>query len=158
MSETKERIEDTTRMAQGLADRGGEKAQVATQAAIDRTKDATSGVVGAVKDKVHDVAAGASDLVGKASDKAQQWASSVGDVAVYAKDKAQDWASSVGDAAVYAKNKTQQMASATAEKAGDLGKDVTALIRRHPIPALLVGLGAGFLIGQVCHYSSSKKA
>jgi ElaB/YqjD/DUF883 family membrane-anchored ribosome-binding protein len=114
-------------------------------------------VVGTVKDKVHDVAAGASELVGKATDKAQQWASSVGDAAVYAKDKAQDWACSVGDAAVYAKDMAQQTASATVERAGDLGKDVTALIRRHPIPALLVGIGAGFLIGQMCHYSSSRK-
>jgi hypothetical protein len=139
MLKTEERIDDTALTAQGLAHRSGDKAQVATQAAGDRAKEATSGVVGAVKDKVHDVAAGASELVGKATDKAQQWASSVGDAAVYAKDKA------------------QQMASATVEKAGDLGKDVTALIRRHPIPALLVGIGTGFLIGQVCHYSSSKK-
>jgi hypothetical protein len=157
MLETEARIEDTARTAQGLADRGGEKAQVASQAATDRAKEATSGVVGAVKDKVNDVAAGASELVGKATDKAQQWASSVGDAAVYAKDKAQDWACSVGDAAVYAKDMAQQTASATVERAGDLGKDVTALIRRHPIPALLVGIGAGFLIGQVCHYSSSRK-
>jgi ElaB/YqjD/DUF883 family membrane-anchored ribosome-binding protein len=157
MLETKERIDDTARTAQGLADRGGAKAHAATQAACDTAKEATSGVVGAVKDKVHDVAAGASELVGKVTDKAQEWASSVGDAAVYAKDKAQDWACSVGDAAGHAKDRAQQMASATVEKAGDLGKEVTALIRRHPIPALLVGIGAGFLIGQACHYSSSKK-
>ena len=158
MVELKERIDDTARTANGLADRGGAKAQAATQGACDTAKEATSGVVGAVKDKVHDVAAGASELVGKATDKAQEWASSVGDVAVHAKDKAQEWASSVGDAAVHAKDKAQQMASATVEKAGDLGKDVTALIRRHPIPALLVGLGAGFLLGQAFHHSPSKRA
>jgi ElaB/YqjD/DUF883 family membrane-anchored ribosome-binding protein len=158
MLEMKEQTDDTARTAKGIVDRGGDQARGATQAAGAGAKEATSGVIGAVKDKVHDVTAGASELVGKATDKAQQWASSVGDAAVHAKDKAQEWASSVGDAAVHAKDKAQQMASATVEKAGDLGKDVTALIRRYPIPALLVGLGAGFLLGQVLHQSSSKRA
>ena len=64
---------------------------------------------------------------------------------------------SVGDAAVHAKDSAQHAASATLEKAGDLGKDATDLIRRYPIPALLVGIGLGFLLGQVLH-SSSKRA
>jgi ElaB/YqjD/DUF883 family membrane-anchored ribosome-binding protein len=113
--------------------------------------------MGAVKEKAHDVAACANELAGKATDKAQEWASSVGDAAVHAKDKAQQWASSVGDAAVHAKDMAKEAASATVEKAGDLGKEVTALIRRYPIPALLLGVGAGFLLGQVLH-SSSKRA
>jgi hypothetical protein len=140
MLELKEKSDDTIRKGKGITDRGADQAREATQAAGDRAKEATSGVIGAVKEKVHDVAAGASELVGKATDKAQEWASSVGDAAVHANDKA------------------QQVASATVEKAGDLGKDVTALIRRYPIPALLVGVGTGFLLSQVLHPSSSKSA
>jgi len=69
----------------------------------DKTKEATSGVVGAVKDT------------------AEQLASSVGSVAVQAKEKVQD------------------VVGATAEKVGEAGQEVTALIRRYPLPALLVG-------------------
>jgi ElaB/YqjD/DUF883 family membrane-anchored ribosome-binding protein len=106
-----------------------------------------------LKEKMDDTAR----LVSKATDKAQEWATSVGDAAGHAKDKAHEWASSVGDAAVHAKDKVQQCASATAEMAGDLGKDVTALVRRYPIPALLVGVGAGFLLGQLFHHSASRR-
>jgi ElaB/YqjD/DUF883 family membrane-anchored ribosome-binding protein len=85
-------------------------------------------------------------------------ASAVGDAAAQAKDKAQEWASSVADAAVSATDQAKLATSATAEKTMELGEDVTALIRRYPIPALLVGVGAGFLLGQVLHRSSSKRA
>jgi ElaB/YqjD/DUF883 family membrane-anchored ribosome-binding protein len=156
MLEMKEKTDDTDRTAKGIADRGGDQARAATQAAGDNSKE-TSGVMGAVKQKMHDVADGATELAGKATDKAQEWASSVGDAAVHAKDKAQEWASSVGDAAVHAKDLAKEAASATVDKTGDLGKEVTSLIRRYPIPALLIGVGAGFLLGQVLH-SSSKRA
>jgi hypothetical protein len=158
MLEMKEKTDDAARTAKGIVDRGCNQAQAATQAAGNRAKEATSGVVAAVTEKVHDMAAGASEMVGKGTDKAQQWASSVGDAAVHARDTAQEWASSVGDAAVHAKDTAQEVASATVEKASDFGKDVTALIRQYPIPALLVGVGAGFLLGQVLHVSSSKRA
>jgi ElaB/YqjD/DUF883 family membrane-anchored ribosome-binding protein len=127
------------------------------QIAGDKTREAASAIMGAVKEKMHDVADGATALVGKTTDKAKEMASSVGDAAVQAKDKAKEMASSVGDAAVYAKDQVKQAASATVEKAGDLGQDATDLIRRYPIAALVVGLGAGFLLGQVLH-SSSRRA
>ena len=125
---------------------------------MDKDAEQASGVIGAVKEKMQDVAGGASALVGKATDKVQECATSVGDAAVHAKDKAQEWATSVGDAAVHAKDSAQHAATATAEMAGDLGKEVTALVRRYPVAALCVGLGAGFLLGQVLHLSSSKRA
>ncbi len=33
----------------------------------------------------------------------------------------------------------------------ELSKDLTELIRRHPLPALAVGVGVGFLLGQILH-------
>jgi predicted trehalose synthase len=87
------------------------------------------GIVEAVKEQVQAVASGASGLAGKAKDTAQEWASSVGGAAVQAKDKARD------------------VASAAAEKVGELGPDLTALIRRHPLEALLAGFGMGFAVG-----------
>jgi ElaB/YqjD/DUF883 family membrane-anchored ribosome-binding protein len=94
-------------------------------------------VVGAVKETAQDVSAGAAELVGKAKDTAQEWASSVGGAAVGAKDQA------------------QQMASTAVEKVGDVGQELTALIRRYPLQALLVGFGVGFLLGQVLLRPSS---
>ena len=140
MLDVKERIDDTARTGKEITDRGADQARGATQASDYTVQDATSGLVGAVMEKVHDVAAGASEMVGKATDKAQEWASSV------------------GDAAVRTSHQARRAASATVEKAGDLGQDATALIRRYPIPALLVGVGAGFLLGQVLHYRSTKRA
>jgi ElaB/YqjD/DUF883 family membrane-anchored ribosome-binding protein len=75
-----------------------------------------------------------------------------------ASDKVHEWASSVGDATVDAKDKAQQIASATVTKVGELGKDMSDLVRRYPIMALVVGVGAGFLLGQVMHRSSSRSA
>jgi hypothetical protein len=140
MLDVKERIDDTARPGKEITERGAEQARGATQAAGDTDQDVTSGLVGAVKEKMHDVAAGASEMVGKARDKAQEWACSVGDAAIHAKDKA------------------LQVASATVETAGDLSQDATALVRRYPIQALLVAIGAGFLLGQVLHSRSTKRA
>jgi ElaB/YqjD/DUF883 family membrane-anchored ribosome-binding protein len=126
MADTREKIEDATG-----------RARLATQAAGDKAKESTAGVAGAVKEKVQEVAAGASQLAGKAKDTAREWASSFGGATVQAKDKA------------------VEVASAAAAKAGDLGQDVTALIRRYPLPALLVGVGMGFLLGQLLSRRSS---
>jgi ElaB/YqjD/DUF883 family membrane-anchored ribosome-binding protein len=164
MLELKDRIDETAHTAKGISD----------TCADGKAKETADGVMGAVKEKMHDVTDGAADMVGKATDKVQEWAHDVGDAAVHAKDKAKEWAHDVGDAAVHAKDKakewahdvgdaavhakdkTQQMASATVDKVEDLGKDVTDLIRRYPIAALLVGVGAGFLLGQVLHASSKR--
>jgi hypothetical protein len=140
MLEMKEKIDEAARTAKGIVDRGGNQAQAAAQDAGYRAKEATTGMVAAVTETVHDMATGASELVGKGADRAQEWASSVGDAAVYAKDQA------------------LHATSATVKTIGDLEEDVTALIRRYPLPALLVGVGAGFLLGQVLHVSSSRRA
>src|SRR5262245_21985235 len=78
-----------------------------------RGKAEETGVVETVKEKVQDVAAGASALASRATETAQE------------------------------------AASVVAEKAGDFSEEVTRLIRRYPMQALLVGLGVGFLMGQI---------
>ena len=35
-----------------------------------------------------------------------------------------------------------------ADNLGDFGKEVTSLVRRHPIPAILLGFGVGLLLGR----------
>jgi ElaB/YqjD/DUF883 family membrane-anchored ribosome-binding protein len=70
-----------------------------------------------------------------------------------AKDTAQEWASAAGDVAVQAKDKVRDAASAAVEKMGDMGQDITALIRQHPLKALLAGFGLGFLAACVLRRS-----
>jgi ElaB/YqjD/DUF883 family membrane-anchored ribosome-binding protein len=114
MQDTKDKIagkfDDAANKAKGWTPEVSDKARAPEQAPEGST---AGGIVNAVKEKVHDVAVGASDLAGKAKDKVVEFA------------------------------------SAAASKAGDLGQGVTALIRRYPLQALLVGFGVGFLVAQL---------
>jgi hypothetical protein len=82
-------------------------------------------------------------------------ATSASQVAGKVKDTAEEWASSVGSAAVQAKDKSQEVVGAAAENVGEVGQEVTALIRRYPLPALLVGAGVGFLLAKMLQRPSS---
>ena len=79
-------------------------------------------------------------------------ASTVADYAGEAKDKVKEMAAGAGDTAKHTAEKVQQWAGdaydATSHVAGDFGKECTALVRRFPVPALLVGFGLGMLIGR----------
>jgi ElaB/YqjD/DUF883 family membrane-anchored ribosome-binding protein len=120
---------DTKENLKGKFDDAADKPKGWTQEVRDTARATAGGIVEAVKEQVQAVGAGASGLAGMAKDTAQEWASSVGGAAVQVKDKARD------------------VASAAAEKAGEVGQDFTALIRRHPLQALLAGFGVGFVVG-----------
>jgi ElaB/YqjD/DUF883 family membrane-anchored ribosome-binding protein len=128
---------DTKDNIKGKFGDAADKAMAGPQEVWDKTRAtgkapegaAAGGLVEAVKEKVQDVATGASELAGKAKDTAQEWASSVGSAAVQARDKA------------------VELTSAAVSKAEDLGLEVTKLIRRYPLQALLVGFGVGFGAG-----------
>lgn len=105
------------------------------------TRAETSGSTGsgsitqAVKEKTKDVASGAGELVSGAKEKVHEWASAAADVAGQAKDKA------------------QELATTAVHRVKDLGQGLTDLIRRYPLPALLVGFGIGFLASRVIRRS-----
>jgi ElaB/YqjD/DUF883 family membrane-anchored ribosome-binding protein len=101
-----------------------------TAAAPSEANSTSGGLVHMVKEKVTDVAAGASELV------------------VKAKDTAHELASSVGDAAAQVKHKARELTTEAAHNAEDLGRDATALIRRYPVATLLVAFGVGFVAAQ----------
>ena len=104
---------------------------------MEQTKEA-AGARRPLQDKVKEVVEAASHLTDNARNKAEEWTAYAGDVASGAKDQ------------------TQEFAEAVAEKAVGLSRDVSALVRRHPVPALLVGLGVGFLIVEAIRRSRSK--
>jgi hypothetical protein len=121
MAETREKTKDTPGTASGMAEKVGDQGKESSPASKDKPQEAPSSVVGAVKEKMHDMAA------------------------------------SVGSSAVQAKDKAQEVVSAAAEKVGKVGQEVTALIRRYPLPALLMGVGVGFLLAKLLQGPSPAK-
>jgi len=121
------------------------------------------GIATAVKDKAKDLASQAGDMATQAKEKVQDWAST-------AAGKAGDAKSSVGGSMESLAGKIREKAPAegmfgsaasevadTVEAAGsylrdsdfaDIGEDVTNVIRRYPIPSILIGIGLGFLLAR----------
>jgi uncharacterized protein YjbJ (UPF0337 family) len=94
----------------------------------------------------------------------QEYSAQASGVAATVASAAQEVASRVTETAGTAATKAQEMAGAAATAVTDtvagvgtyvqekglqgLSGDLTDLIRRHPVPALLVGLGIGFVLGR----------
>jgi len=88
----------------------------------------------------------AEQAAGDAKDKAKDAASSVGqnvaDAAAYVGHKAEDATSSVGNAL---ENTGQYLKNDGLRHIAD---DLTEMIKRNPVPAMLLGIGLGFLFAQ----------
>jgi len=109
--------------------------QEGTGSVMDKAKDVASNVVDRTKDLASNVAETAQDAASAVANKVEGMAATVSDTASCA-------AAKVGD--------TWQAGSEyVQEKAGDMFEEMTILIRRHPIPALLVGFGIGFMLARV---------
>ena len=94
----------------------------------------------------------------------QEYSAKRAGVAATVTSAAQDVASRVAETAGTAATKAQEMAGSAATAVSDtvagvgtyvqdkglqgLSGDLTALIRRYPVPALLIGLGIGFVLGR----------
>lgn len=129
----------------------------------EKAKDAASGAVDKMKE-------GASNVMDKAKDMASQAGQTIGNVASTVGHKADDAAGSVGAGMhslgekVREKGPDSGMLGKATRAVGDalesggryleeqklsgMAGDVTDLIRRNPIPALLVGIGFGFLLAR----------
>jgi len=151
------------------------KEESRTNPTMDKAKD----VAGQAYDKAKDVAGQAydkaKDVAGQAYDKAKDAASSVGDMVSNAASSvgktAENLTSSAGASlrnlgdtmrentphegmlgtASQAVANTLRDSGKYLEEAGlsGIGEDLTQLIRRNPVPAVLVGIGIGFLMGRV---------
>ena len=152
----------------------GNKAKDQASQAIDKGREAAghageaaSHAAGAVGQKAQELAGAvgqkAQDLVSNVGHKAQDLASNVG-------HKAEDATAAVGQGMHTVADKVREYtpndgmlgsaSKAVADSVDSAGKyledknltgmmdDVTGLIRRNPVPALLIGLGIGFLIGR----------
>jgi len=140
----------------------------------DKAKDTAHSVADKAKDAGNTLVDKAKDLASQAGDKAKHAASAVGDAvsgaASTAGKTADKWTSNTGTGIKHLGetleekgpregmlgNATRAVAS-TLEESGryieeeglsGMMDDVTDVVRRHPLPAVLVGIGVGFLIGR----------
>ena len=150
---------NTTKNAREGAEKVGEKASEAA----DKIKDTA-------KEAGHQVAGLAESVADKARDATRVVADKVGDAASYVGDKADGAAGYVGEglgslAGRVRDNAPKEGVLGSAadtvargiEKTGDylkdegftgMGKDLMGLVKNYPIPALLIGLGLGYLIAR----------
>ena len=133
-------------------------------------KDAVHNVADKAKDTAHNVADKARDAAHTVADSTRDMASQAGQAASAVGKKAEDWTAAAG-------HKVESLGDSVRHQgpnSGVLGKaseglaeglesvggymsdknlsgmmgDVTDLIKRNPIPALLLGLGIGYLLGK----------
>lgn len=79
----------------------------------------------------------------------------MGEVAHQAREKVEEWAGDAKEAVQHAGEKAQKWAGdakgAAEDAVGDFGREVSSLVRKHPLPALLIGFGVGLLVGRGSH-------
>lgn len=90
---------------------------------LDRGENVATRAAGSARETMHEVA----DKAGEYLHDAREWAGHAG-------EKAQRWAEDAYETAT--------------DKTGEFGRDVTNLIRRHPLPAIAIGFGVGMLLGR----------
>jgi ElaB/YqjD/DUF883 family membrane-anchored ribosome-binding protein len=120
---------------------------------MSETKDRLKGAIDTAADKAKQATDYAAQSVQSGKHTGERMMGAVSNVAEQAKEKVKDWTSDAADTARQASDKVQKWAGdaydATAEKVGDFGQEMTSLIRKHPIPSLLIGFGVGLLLGRV---------
>jgi ElaB/YqjD/DUF883 family membrane-anchored ribosome-binding protein len=116
----------------------------------DKVRSMTDQAAGAAKDGADRLAngpttGGPSSFIDKVQDNAESALHAAGDFASHARDRIGDYAGQVG-------HKVQHWAEDAYDAAGhyakDFGGEVTGIIRRYPVQALLVGFGVGMLLGR----------
>jgi len=153
----------TPRSAQNEADKMKQGVQDAAHAAGQKAQD----LAHKAGDKAQDLAHAAGQ---KVQDAAHATSQKVQDVAHAAGQKAEDATASLGSGLKTAAEKVRENAphegmlgrgaeavASTLERGGDylrdknlhgMAEDMTEMIKRNPIPAVLLGIGLGFLLGR----------
>lgn len=123
------------------------------ECAVDKAKDAMNTGIesgrqvfeeakGALGAGVHIAEVKLGSAIGIAREAAENFTSSVSGAAAYAGQKAEDATSSVGGALENTGHYLKE------DGLRHIASDVTELIRRNPVPAMLIGIGLGFLVAQ----------
>lgn len=138
--------------ARGAAGQAMDKARDVAGNVADKAKDVASQAVDKAKDAASSVGEMVSHTAGSVGRKADDLTSSAGAGLKNFGDTIREHAPQgmLGDAAKTVASTTKQVGSYLEEEGlSGMFEDVTNLIKRNPIPAILVGLGLGVLIGRV---------
>jgi ElaB/YqjD/DUF883 family membrane-anchored ribosome-binding protein len=148
--------------AKDQANQAVEKGREAASHAGEAVSQAASAVGQAVTQKAsefgHTVAQKASDVGSTIGHKAEDATSAVGSGMHTLADKVRDNAPQSGMLGTASRSVASALDTAghyvEDKNLSGMMEDVTALVKRNPIPALLIGLGVGFLIGRALSSSS----
>jgi hypothetical protein len=138
-------------------------ADMSKRSTTQQAEEFVTGAANTLKNKAGEAATAVGEMAGQAKTKAQE-------LAATAADKAEDARRAAGQgleslSGTIRKNAPESgmlgsMAASVADNIesagsylqshdfGDMGKEVTNLVRRYPIQSLLVGLGVGFLLAR----------
>ena len=134
-----EKVDTMANQAKDAAQSAAEQAREAGHGLVDKAKDVAS----TVADRAQDAA----QAVGKGADRAADWVGgNIEGLGHTIRENAPSWMSGAADkvaSGLESSGKYLQEEGLTG-----MAKDVGELIRRNPIPAMLVGIGLGFLLAR----------
>ncbi len=94
----------------------------------------------------------AKQIIDSAAERAKQGVDKTADFAAQARGKVSGWAANPAEAARAAKGQFREFVAEARETAPasvrDFGTDLAAMIRKNPIPAAMIGLCIGLLLGR----------
>jgi len=134
-----------------------DKAKDSAGSAVDKAKDAGAGAADRAKDVASGFASKAKDTAGDLSKRAEDATHAVGSGMQSLAGTLRDNLPKEGMLGTASSSvaKSLEASGKYLEKEGLAGiaEDMTDMIRRNPIPALLVGIGLGFLLARATHRS-----
>jgi len=137
----------------GAGSQGFDKAREAGAQAVDKAKEAASSVGEMVGNAAHTAAQAAGSAAQNVGRKADDMTSSAGSGIKQFGDTIREHGPQggvLGQATKTVADTTKQVGKYLEEEGlSGMFEDVTKLIKRNPIPAILVGVGLGVLIGRV---------
>ena len=135
-----QKVNDVTNQAKDAAAAAADKAKEVGHGIIDTAKD----VAGAVRDRV----GSAAEAVGTSADKAAGWVGTgMENIGRKLHDKAPG--GFLGDAAEHVSSALESCGKYLQEEGlTGMAKDFGDLIKRNPLPAVLIGIGVGFLLAR----------
>jgi ElaB/YqjD/DUF883 family membrane-anchored ribosome-binding protein len=136
------RTNPTMEHAKDVASQAYDKTKDVAGQAYDKAKEAASSVGGMVSNAASSVGKTAENLTTSAGASIKHFGETLGEKAPHE--------GMLGSASQTVAN-TLRDSGKYLEEAGlsGIGDDLTELIRRNPVPAILVGIGIGFLMGRV---------
>lgn len=147
-----ERVEDLGEKAKGGAQQMGDKAKDMAHEISDKAGDVASKVADRARDFTKAVSEKASEVAGAVGQKVEDATANVGSGLKTMADKVREKAPHngiLGSAAGSVADGIERTGDYLREEGlSGMSKDVAALVRTHPIPALLLGVGLGFLLAR----------